>query len=56
MSLLKETELYLNKVLNDLGYTDEECSLVSSSVPNLGQFQINIAMPLAKNIIRILEI
>lgn len=48
MSLIKETELYLNKVINDLGYTDEECSLVSSSVPNLGQFQINIAMPLAK--------
>ena len=48
MSLIKETEIYLNKVINDLGYTDEECSLVSSSVPNLGQFQINIAMPLAK--------
>ncbi len=48
MSLIKETELYLNKIINNLGYTDEECSLISSSVPNLGQFQINIAMPLAK--------
>ena len=48
MSLIKETETYLNKIINKLGYKDEECSLVSSSIPNLGQFQINIAMPLAK--------
>ena len=48
MSLIKETEIYLNKIINKLGYKDEECSLVSSSMPNLGQFQINIAMPLAK--------
>ena len=48
MSLVKETEKYLNNLLNDLGYIDEECTLVSSSMPDLGQFQINIAMPLAK--------
>ena len=48
MSLIKETEIYLNGILNDLGYEDESCNLVSSSVPELGQFQINVAMPLAK--------
>lgn len=47
MSLIKETEVYLNGILNDLGY-DYSCNLVSSSVPSLGQFQINVAMPLAK--------
>lgn len=48
MSLIKETEIYLNKIIMELGYPDEACSLVSSSVPTLGQFQLNIAMPLAK--------
>ena len=47
MSLIKETEKYLTRIINDLGY-DEKVNLVSSSMPNLGQFQINIAMPLAK--------
>lgn len=47
MSLIKETEIYLEKILKDLGY-EEKCNLVSSSVPSLGQFQLNIAMPLAK--------
>lgn len=47
MSLIRETEVYLNGVLKDLGY-DYGCNLVSSSVPSLGQFQINVAMPLAK--------
>ncbi|MBR3161638.1 MAG: arginine--tRNA ligase [Bacilli bacterium] len=48
MSLIKETEIYLNKIINDLGYIDEKCKIVSSSVPSLGQFQVNIAMSLAK--------
>lgn len=48
MSLIKDTELYLEGVLNELGYGDESCNLVFSSVPILGQFQINVAMPLAK--------
>lgn len=48
MSLIKNTELYLENVLNELGYKDESCNLISSSVPSLGQFQINVAMPLAK--------
>lgn len=47
MSLIKETEIYLENILKDLGY-EEKCNLVSSSVPSLGQFQLNIAMPLAK--------
>lgn len=47
MSLIKDTEKYLNEVIKELGY-EYSCSLVSSSVPSLGQFQINVAMPLAK--------
>ena len=47
MSLIKETETYLNGILRDLGY-EEEVTLVTSSVPSLGQFQVNIAMMLAK--------
>ena len=47
MSLIKDTEVYLNDVLEELGYC-YDCKLVSSSVPSLGQFQLNIAMPLAK--------
>ena len=47
MSLIKETENYLNNILKELGY-EEECKLISSSIPSLGQFQLNIAMPLAK--------
>ena len=47
MSLIKDTEVYLNNILEELGY-EYDCKLVSSSVPSLGQFQLNIAMPLAK--------
>ena len=47
MSLIKDTEMYLNSILKDLGY-EEEVSLIASSVPSLGQFQINVAMGLAK--------
>lgn len=47
MSLIKETEKYIDNILSSLGY-DYSCELVSSSVPSLGQFQINVAMPLAK--------
>ena len=47
MSLIKETETYLSNILHDLGY-DEDVNLISSSVPSLGQFQINVAMQLAK--------
>ena len=47
MSLIKETEQYISKILKELNY---ECNpkLISSSQPDLGQFQLNIAMSLAK--------
>ena len=47
MSLIKEVEIYLNKVLEELDY-ECECNLMKSQVPSLGQFQINVAMGLAK--------
>ena len=38
MSLIKEVEIYLNKVLEELDY-ECECNLMKSQVPSLGQFQ-----------------
>ncbi|MDD2391547.1 MAG: arginine--tRNA ligase [Bacilli bacterium] len=48
MSLIKETEIYLKEVVNKIGYEIDEVKLETSSVPELGQFQINLAMSLAK--------
>ena len=48
MSKIKETENYLKEVINGLGYETDKVKLESSSMKNLGQFQLNIAMPLAK--------
>lgn len=48
MSKIRETEEYLKKVINDLGYSVDKVKLESSNMKNLGQFQLNIAMPLAK--------
>lgn len=48
MSKIKETEKYLKEVINGLGYETDKVKLESSSMKNLGQFQLNIAMPLAK--------
>lgn len=48
MSLLKSTELYLKDIITNLGYDIDNVKLESSSMPSLGQFQINIAMSLAK--------
>ena len=48
MSKIKETENYLKGVINGLGYETDKVKLESSSMKNLGQFQLNIAMPLAK--------
>lgn len=48
MSKIRETEEYLKKVINDLGYLVDKVKLESSNMKNLGQFQLNIAMPLAK--------
>lgn len=47
MSLIKETETYLTSIVKQLGY-DEDVKLVKSQKKELGQFQINCAMPLAK--------
>lgn len=48
MTLIKETEKYLKEIINSLGYEIDDIKLESSSVPSLGQFQINVAMSLAK--------
>ena len=48
MSLIKETETYINKVLNDLGYEVDNVKLEKCNMPEFGQYQINVAMQLAK--------
>lgn len=47
MSLIKENELYLKKVINDLGYNLEKVVLSPSQRKEFGQYQINVAMNLA---------
>ena len=48
MSFINETEEYLKDVLNNCGYELDEVILESSSRRDLGEFQINCAMGLAK--------
>ena len=48
MSFIKETEEYLIKLLSSLGYELDNVVLESSSRRDLGEFQINSAMNLAK--------
>ena len=48
MSFIKETENYLKDVINKCGYELDEVVLESSSRRDLGEFQINCAMGLAK--------
>jgi len=48
MSYIKETEEYILNVINECGYELDKVSLESSSRPDLGDFQINVAMSLAK--------
>ncbi len=48
MSYIKSTEIYLKELLNNLGYEVDNVLLESSSRRDLGEFQINIAMGLAK--------
>lgn len=48
MSYRKELEKYILQVINDCGYEIDNVSLESSSRRDLGDFQINVAMPLAK--------
>lgn len=48
MSFIKETEKYLSDVLKECGYELDNVILESSSRRDLGEFQINCAMSLAK--------
>ena len=48
MSLIKETEMYLLGVINELGYELDNVKLEVSGRRELGQFQINEAFSLAK--------
>lgn len=48
MSFVKENEKYVKKVIQDCGYDIDSVTLESSSRRDLGEFQINVAMPLAK--------
>lgn len=48
MSFIKETEKYLVNIIKDCGYEVDNVSLESSSRRDLGEFQINVAMSLAK--------
>lgn len=48
MSLITDTEKYLTKTINDLGYEIEYVRLEKSKMPEFGQYQINVAMQFAK--------
>lgn len=48
MSLIKELEIYFKDLINNLGYSIESVEVVPSSKREYGDFQINIAMQLAK--------
>ena len=48
MSFIKECELYIMNVINELNFDIDNVVLESSSRPDLGEFQINVAMGLAK--------
>lgn len=48
MSLIKETEKYLNNIVNELGYINNGIVLQPSGRKELGQYQINV-FSLAKN-------
>lgn len=48
MSLIKSTEIYLSELLDNLGYHVDNLKLEKSNKPEFGQYQINVAMQLAK--------
>ena len=47
MSLIKETEDYLSNILKELGYEDSAV-IIESNVKKFGDFQLDLAMALAK--------
>ena len=48
MSFIKETETYIKNIINECGYSTDNITLESSSRPDLGEFQVNCCMALAK--------
>ena len=48
MSLIKDCEQYLTSLINDLGYEIDNVKLEVSSKPEFGEYQVNVAMMLAK--------
>ncbi len=48
MSLINNTEKYLLNVVKDLGFEIDSVPLVKSQLPQFGEYQINVAMSLAK--------
>lgn len=48
MSLIKESEKYLQEVIKELGYDIDNVTLEPSGRPELGQFQLNAAFSLGK--------
>lgn len=48
MSLIAESEKYLNDLLKSKGYITVNARLEKSKLPEFGQYQINVAMQLAK--------
>ncbi len=48
MSLIKETEKYITDIINKCGYEIDSVTLEPSSRPDLGEYQINVCMSLAK--------
>ena len=48
MSLIKESEKYLQEVINSLGYEIDNVVLEPSNRPELGEFQLNAAFSLGK--------
>lgn len=49
MSLITDTEKYLTKTINELGYKTDYVKLEKSKMPEFGQYQINCAMQFAKS-------
>lgn len=48
MSLISDTEKYLCETINKAGYEIDSVKLEKSKLPEFGQYQINVAMMLAK--------
>ena len=55
-SLIKRSEMKLKKIINELGYELDKVELVVSSRKDLGDYQFNGVMMLAKKYKKILRI